>query len=478
MNPAHALNQAQPAPARAGSAALVIGGSLAGLLAGRVLSDYFERITILEKDPIQDRPESRRGQPQTRHGHGLLAHGLDILETLFPGLTDELVADGAIAADMGQAIRWYQYGGYRRQFASGLQGIVCSRPFLEWKTRRRVLGLPNVDIRGGARVERLIPNADGSRVAGLQVRDRMNGSSSQRLDADLIIDASGRGTRTPRWLAHMGFEPPPEEEVRVDLTYVSRIYRRRESDAVQGKLVMLLPTPPDDKRLAFLLPIEHDRWILTAGGWHGHHPALDERALIRFLRDLPASDIFDVLRDAEPLTDIVIHKFPCSRRLRFEKLSRFPNGFLVIGDALASFTPVYAQGMTSAAMQANALDTLLKGRRGLRGLWRPYFREMARLVDRLWQLAVSEDFRFPETQGKKPFATDLINRYVGRVHKATHTDTVVYGQFLRVMNLLAPVSSLMHPRILWRVLGRTRRQESGIDVGTRSDGLYVLKERP
>jgi 2-polyprenyl-6-methoxyphenol hydroxylase-like FAD-dependent oxidoreductase len=321
-------------------------------------------------------------------------------------------------------IRWHQYGGYRQQFSSGLRGIVVSRALLEWKIRRRIMALPNVDIRDGMRVERLIPNSNLSRITGIQVRDSQDNNSKRGLVADFFIDASGRGTRTPRWLVEIGYLPPTKEEVRVDLGYVSRIYRRRQSD----------------------------RRILEIGGWHGQPLPQDDRSLIGFLRDVPAPDIFHVLKDAQPLTDIVVHKFPASRRLRYEQLARFPDGYLVIGDALASFNPVYGQGMTSIAMQAAALDALLKGVNNLSGLWRPYYKEMARVVDPIWQLSVSEDFRFPKTRGKKPFATDLFNWYIGRVHKATHRDTNVYAQFLQVMNLLASPSSLLHPRILLRVM--------------------------
>ena len=152
---------------------------------------------------------------------------------------------------------------------------------------------------------------------------------------------------------------------------------------------MILPSSPDDKRMAFLLPMEEDRWIVTLGGWHGQDMPTHDRSVVRFLRELPAPDIFHVIRDAEPLSDIFVHKFPGSRRKRFERLERFPEGYLVIGDALASFTPIYGQGMTSAAMQAEELDNLLSSSSELTCIWRPYFKSLAALIDKIWQLAVS-----------------------------------------------------------------------------------------
>jgi hypothetical protein len=176
---------------------------------------------------------------------------------------------------------------------------------------------------------------------------------------------------------------------------------------------------------------------------------------MEYVRSLPASDIYDVLSHSEPLSDIVTYKFPASRRLRYDKVTRFPDGLFVIGDAVASFNPIYGQGMSSAAMQVEILNTVLKESASLPG-WRDFFARTAKVIDMPWQLAVGEDFRYPETEGKRPIAIDLINQYVARVHRAVHHDPVVYAQFLQVMHLLAAPTSLMQPRIFFRVMrGKT-----------------------
>jgi 2-polyprenyl-6-methoxyphenol hydroxylase-like FAD-dependent oxidoreductase len=163
--------------------------------------------------------------------------------------------------------------------------------------------------------------------------------------------------------------------------------------------------------------------------------------------------VYDIVSRSEPLSDIYVHKYPASVRRHYEKLERFPDGYLVLGDATCSFNPLYGQGMTSAALQMQELDRLLLKRQGrLKGIARPFFRRSAKLIDIPWQTAVAEDFRFSETRGRKAPGTDVINAYVARVHRATHHDAVVGKAFLQVLNMLAPPASLFAPRILWRVM--------------------------
>ena len=432
--------------------ALVIGASMAGLFAARVLSDHFESVTLIERDPINDFPESRKGQAHTRHIHGLLAQGLSIINKYFPGIEEELAEGGAPVADMGEVLHWYQYGDYRKQFKSGLRSITLSRPYLELHIRRRVMGLRNVQLFSPCSVRELITNEDKTQVMGAYVEKRQSEDQAEMLAADLIVDASGRGSSTPKWLETFGYESPREEEVKIRVGYATRIYQRRPNPSTTLQIHMVSPTAPEGKRGAFIFPIEEDRWIVTAGGASGHYPPTDEEDFLEFLRTLPVTDVFDIISHTEPLTDIIPYRYPLSVRRHYEELKRFPDGYLVIGDAVASFNPIYGQGMTSSAMQAEILDETLKQQRGIGGLWQSFFKRIAKVVDIPWQLAVGEDFRYPETEGKKPPFTDLLNAYIAKVHKATHRDTVVYGQFLRVVNLMAPPLSLMSPGIFWRVM--------------------------
>lgn len=442
--------------------ALVIGSSMAGLLATRVLSDYFAQVTLLERDPVQDRPESRKGQPQTRHLHGLLERGRSIINRLFPGIIQALVDGGAFTGDMGETMRWYHFDGYKVQFTCGLKSVHMSRPFLEWNIRRRVLARPNVTLIPLCRAEQLTTTPDRSRVTGVEVTYYEDGKRVDRIAADLVVDATGRGSASPKWLQAMGYERPAEKKVKVNIGYATRTYRRRPGDLVGAELIMIVGTPPHCNRGAYMFPIEGDRWMLTAAGFRQQRPPADEAGFYEYIRNLPAPDAFNIIRHAEPLSDIVTHNFPSNLRRQYEKLTRFPEGYLVIGDAVGSFNPIYGQGMSSSAMQADLLDQILSQRSHHHGLWQPYFKAIGKLIDIPWQLAVGEDFRYPETEGPKPFATDQVNAYVARVHKATHHDPVVYDQFLKVMNLIAPAASLMHPRIAWRVLDRRRSRTKAV----------------
>jgi 2-polyprenyl-6-methoxyphenol hydroxylase-like FAD-dependent oxidoreductase len=452
--------------------ALVIGGSMAGLLAARVLSDYFDSVTILERDAVNDAPESRKGQPHTRHLHGLLAKGLEVMAHYFPDLLEGLQEQGALVADMGQSIRWYTFGGYRLQAECGLRGALMSRPLLEWQIRQRVRSIANVRLVDQCDVQGPLFSADNRRITGVAVTLRAAGGEARTFAADLVVDASGRGAAAPKWLQANGYDCPEEAAVKVNMGYATRIYRRNPGDLEGAQLIMVTAEGPEDKRSGMVFPIEGDaegdRWICTLGGINGDHPPLDERAFLAFARSLSAPDLYNLVAKLEPLSEIIAYKFPSSLRRHYERLERFPEGFLVMGDAICSFNPVYGQGMTVAAMEAQALDELLAGRlvrreaaqsdrqtlrtKGLDGLALEFFASAAKIVDIPWQMAVGADFRFQGTEGKKERSVDFVNAYVAKVHRATHRDPVVLEAFLKVMNLMQPPASLFHPKVLLRVL--------------------------
>ena len=432
--------------------AIVIGGSIAGLLAARVLADHFARVTLVERDRLPGDVAERRGVPQDRHLHGLQARGQEVLEALFPGLVDELVAGGATTVDTTADARWHQPGGYRARFASGLIGVTLSRPFLEGQIRRRVRALPNVAVLAEAEVTRLVASADRARVTGVVIRRGAAGAPEETLAADLVVDAGGRGARAPAWLEALGYGRPTEERITIGVGYTTRLYRRRPGDLPGARFAVAQPTPPDERRLGALVPIEGERWLVTLGGWLGDHAPADEAGFLAFARSLPAPDIYDVIAGAEPLGEPALHKFPASLRRRYERLRRVPEGYLVLGDALCSFNPIYGQGMTVAALEALELDACLRaGEGGPAGLPRRFYRRAARVIDGPWQLAAGGDFAYPEVAGRKAPGTDLFNRYAARVQRAATRDPEVCRALVAVTNLLAPPAALFGPRVLWRV---------------------------
>lgn len=454
--------------------AIVIGASISGLLTARVLSDHFDQVSIIERDPIHNEPESRKGQAQTRHLHVLLAAGYHIVSRLFPGIQQELLAGGAIEGDQGTAARWYHFGVWKKQFPSGIKNCLMSRPYLEWHIRRRVAALTNVRLLAACEVKKLITTADHTQVIGAQIVHREEDNRQETITADLVVDCAGRGSFATKWLEEWGYARPEESRVKINFAYGTRIYRRQPADLPDAKMVLIAPTAPD-KAGAYMFPIEGDRWILTAGGIHGVEPPTDETGFLEYIRNLPVPDIYNIVSRAEPLSDIVPYKFPFSLRRHYEKLQRFPEGYLVIGDAVASFNPIYGQGMSSAAMQVAELEKLLNQKGYHPNLWQSFFKQAAKVVDIPWQLAVGEDFRWQETEGAKAPGTDLINQYTARLFRMMAEDIVVYEQFMKVMNFLAPPTTLMHPRLLWRALMWREKKSSAVSAQPSSTPLATAK---
>ncbi len=431
--------------------AIVLGGSLAGLLTARVLSKYFERVTIVEKDRVDDGSKSRPGQPQTQHLHCLLAKGLEVMTDYFPDLPQALVENGAVINDFAASMRWYIHGGYRAQFKIGFPAITMSRVLLESLIRERVLALPNIKLLDRTTVKELQSTPTLDRIIGIKVEQYGTENQSTIITADLIIDATGRGSSSPQWLRDLGYEAPAESKVHVNVGYATRIYRRDPQDPRSQTWSLHTSDAPKETRFGGIVPIESNRWIVSICGWHKEQMPTTESNFLQFARSLPSRHIYDIINECEPLSMIVKHNFPFSLRRHYERLKRFPVGYLVIGDALSSFNPTYGQGMTVAGLEVVELDRLLSRNISPVDLARTFFYQMARVIDIPWQLAVSEDFRFPQTVGAKPIGTDFINWYIAGVHRATLDDSVVGEAFLKVMNLMAPPISLFHPRIVWRV---------------------------
>ncbi len=439
-----------PPPGRFhGNHAIVIGASISGLLAARVLSAHFDRVTVFDRDTLPSTIENRRGVPQGHHGHGLLASGLRGLETLFPSIDRDLVLAGAVPGDIVGNLRWFQHGHYKARFQSGLKGVLLSRPLLEGTVRRRVLQLPNVRIVDHSRVMGLLRQDDRDTVHGVRVQQR--GHEPANAVADFVVDAAGRGSRSPEWLEQLGYGKPAVEEVNVGIGYTTRIYRRLPGDLDGDSGVLLGPKPPREKRVGFMLAMEGNRWIVSLGGWLGNHAPTDPAGYLEFARTLARPDIYDVIRRAEPLTHAVTYAFPSNLRRRYERFTKFPGNYLVMGDALCSFNPFYGQGMSVATLEALAMRDCLERAPSVHGLWRPFFKRAGRIIDGPWMVAAGSDFAFEGVTGPMPAGTRIVNWYLDRIHQAASTDRHVCRAFFEAANLLAPATSLFRPSILLRV---------------------------
>ncbi len=432
-----------------GDHAVVLGGSLAGLLAARVLADAYAQVTVIDRDELSEAPMHRRGVPHGRHIHGLLARGQQALEELFPGLTAELIAHGVPAGDLLADARLYFSGHRLRQAHAGLVVLCASRPVLEGHVRARVRALPNVTFLDRCDIVGLAATPDRRRVTGARVLRRADGSAEQVLSADLVVDATGRGSRTPVWLEALGYSRPATEQVRIGLGYSTRTYRL-PPDALGGDLAVLQAATPQHPRAGALQVLEGDRWLLTLAGMLGDHPPTDPDGFLAFARSLQFPDIYRTIRDAEPLDDPVPFRFPASVRHRYERLDRFPDGLLVIGDAVCSFNPIYGQGMSVAALEALTLRGHLE--RGTASQPRRFLRALAHVVDVPWDLAAGGDLVFPGVQGRRTLKVRLINAFIARLHAAAAHDASLASAFVRVAGLVAPPQTLLRPGVVLRVL--------------------------
>jgi 2-polyprenyl-6-methoxyphenol hydroxylase-like FAD-dependent oxidoreductase len=424
-----------------GSHAIVIGAGMGGLLAARMLADHYQCVTILERDVLSLEATPRKGVPHGRHAHGLLARGREALEDLFPGLTDGLIEAGAVPIDTLADSRWFSHGVYLADGTSGLRSILLSRPLLETHVRRRLRALTGVCIQESAVVRKLA--TAGDRVTGVCL------NNGQTINADLVVDASGRHSRSADWLADLGYEKPAEDTIGVRISYTTRILSRRP-DHLGGKAVALTGAEAPLWRFGVALAMEEDRWIVTLGGYFDDQPGQSDNGFLEFARTLAAPEIADLLTVAQPLTPTTHFAFPASRRWRYERLKRFPAGFLVFGDALCSFNPIYGQGMTTAALEGLALGRCLQ--EGEEALAERFFASAAPIIDIPWQIAAGSDLRHPQLADMQTPVGRFMNWYLGKVHRAAAIDPAVGSAFLRVTNLMSPPIQLFTPATMSRVV--------------------------
>jgi 2-polyprenyl-6-methoxyphenol hydroxylase-like FAD-dependent oxidoreductase len=431
-----------------GRHAVVIGASMGGLLAARALADHYERVTVIDRDTLAAEGEPRKGVPQGRHAHGLLARGREVLEQLFPGLSEELVAQSALYGDVAGDVLWFNHGVYLHNVRSGLVGLLVSRPMLEAGVRRRVRRLANLRLHEETNVLQPVFDRAGRRVTGVLIEPRNGTARPEAMAADLIVDTGGRGSRSPAWLEAWGYPRPREESIQVNIGYTTRLYRRRP-EQLGGKNAVIMAACRPDWRIGVALAQEDERWIVTLGGYFDDHPPSDEAGYVEFARSLQRPEVFEIVRDGEALSEPTGYQFSANLRRHYQELKEFPAGYLVFGDALCSFNPIYGQGMTVAGTEALALRECLAA--GERDVAARFFKVASRLIDIPWQIAVGSDLQHPEVQGKRTAQVRFINWYLARLYFAGQQDAVLATRFLEVANLMKQPQALLEPRIALRV---------------------------
>ncbi len=463
---------------RIGERAVVLGASMGGLLAARVLADFYDTVTIVERDELPGDPAVRRGVPQGRHVHVLLARGAQILDEIFPGFLDELVADGAPVWHDGDLSKLHLSFGGHDVLRSGkvakdpkaLAIHMPSRPLLEYLVRRRIQAMSNVTILSGHEVVRLASTLDRRRVTGVRVVSRNDGAERE-LTADLVMDAMGRAAHTPAFLETLGYGRPVEDHIVMHTNYVSQLLRI-PANTLKEMLVDIGPAP-DRPAGMFLSGYENDTWMFTVFGMAGHQPPRDVAGMLSFAEEYCPAHLCAAIRAAEPIGDAAHHHMPSSQWRRYDKMTRLPDGLLVSGDAICSFNPIYGQGMTVAALDAVALRGCLRG--GDIDLPRRYFRASAKSIGVAWQMVASLDLAFPAVAGRRSRWLQVATRLVDWALTASESDPVVAVRFFRVNSLIDAPIRLLHPAFVYRAAVVTLRRRRG--AGQRRQAVLANRAR-
>jgi 2-polyprenyl-6-methoxyphenol hydroxylase-like FAD-dependent oxidoreductase len=447
-----------------GENAVVIGGSLAGLMTARVLADYFESVTVLERDRIESGPSLHKSIPQGNHLHGLLLGGQRVMESLYPNFLGRLDELGSVRCGMGR--EFVLYGPFGRAFTFsgsvreprdfGVDFYQQSRGLLEYCVRQSTLDSRNVYFQDGCTVQGLVYR--GGHVEG--VRYLRDGEPAV-LGAELVLDAGGRGSHAPRWLREFGFESPQETAIGVDLAYASTKFCVPEDcDRTERLIGFDYALAPDCPSSGLLEIIEGDLWHVTLAGRFGTYPPNDEAGFLNFAKSLNTPKLYQLIKDAVRVTDIVSYRYPTAVLRHYEKLRAFPEGFVVLGDAIASFNPVYGQGMSVAALQVRALQQLLADRsleaRGLDGLALSFFPKAADIAGNAWTLAGNLDLAYPHTKGNRPPDLKEQLAYFAAVDALAPQDVEVHRLLIEVGTLCKPLSALSEEPLRSRALAEQR----------------------
>ncbi|MEV8531735.1 pyridine nucleotide-disulfide oxidoreductase [Streptomyces sp. NPDC051211] len=430
---------------------------MAGMLAAAVLAAHADEVLVLDRDELPAGPAPRTGLPQAHHVHLLWSGGVRVIEEIAPGLTRAWLAAGARQVDMPSDLVMLTPHGWVRRGPSLQYQLACSRDLLDAAARAVLLTGPRIGVRTGVHAEGLVGTREA--VRGVRVRALATGEVTE-IEAGLVVDATGRGSRAPEWLSRIGLPRVREECVDPGLVYASRLYRAPEGAAdFPAVSIQADPGRPEPGRMATLLPVEDGRWLVTLAGTRGAEPGRVAAEFEPFARTARHPLVADLIAGAEPLSEVHLNRSCSNRRRFYERLGAWPAGFVVLGDAVAAFNPVYGQGMTVAAQSAAALRAALR-RHGLTGprLGRTVQRDIGRLVRAPWSITTGQDIRFPGATGRPaPLAGRLVHGYVDRLSRTAMSSEEALRALFDVMSLAAPPTRLFHPGTIRTVLAGPAR---------------------
>jgi 2-polyprenyl-6-methoxyphenol hydroxylase-like FAD-dependent oxidoreductase len=437
--------------------AIVIGGSVAGLMAAKVLASHFQKVTILDRDEMPEGAEFRKRVPQGAHVHALMEAGRHIMEKYYPGLFDEITHAGANLVDTGDRIAWFHHGVWKPRYESEIKMLLCTRPFLESSIRRRTQATPNINFLMEADVEDLLFSPDNKLVTGIVYRDKNNGSARREIYADLVVDASGRASLTPTWLSSHGYEAPQEEHIGIDLSYTTCMFEKPKTFQEDWKFLVHYPKTPETWRAGFISCVENNQWLVSLNGYFKDRAPTNIEGFMEFARNLPRTEIFSYINEARPISDIRIHQIPSSCWRHYDALPSFPENLINLGDSVCAFNPIYGQGMTVAAKGVSLLDKLLNefahaSPGNLKGFSNQYRKSLPSVIKLPWFLATVLDLKYPQAKGRRPVGHGFLSWYVGKLFELSSLNVKVYHEFLKVLHLKEGIWTILKPGVSLRVL--------------------------
>lgn len=437
------------------------------MCAARVLADHFDKVTVVDRDSYPAGIEHRVGVPQSHHAHALLSRGLVELEQLFPGFEEEMIARGALKLDPNECFAIRRIWGWAKRRSSGIKSLWASRPLTDAVVRRRLRGSGNVELRERASaVDLRIERADRPKVTGVTV----NGASGpETIEADIVVDASGRGSKAPHWFDTAGLARPKEDLVEAYAGYASRFYRRPPPDRRPKDWwwdgLWIEGSPPDFPRGGVAFPIEDDMWLVTAVGFSKEYPPGDERGFVEFLGALESPIIARAIELCEPIGDVAVNRSTTNRFRHYETWTSELDGFLALGDSVCAFNPVYGQGMSTAAASARALEGAIRDV-GVSpsALPKAHFAAQGKFLTGVWALAAGADFIWPATTGDRPPGSAMMRPYLNLLAESMHCDDRMMRRMARVVHLLDHPSLAASPPVIGAVLLSTlkRRWKDGV----------------
>ncbi|WP_369899936.1 glutamate synthase [Bacillus manliponensis] len=416
--------------------AIVIGGSIAGKLAAKALSDFFKEVVILEAGEQRKEESARKQVPQSNHIHVLLATGAEELEKLFPNIKNELIELGSITSNVTQDIKWYHFGELKHRFKGDINIIQQSRLMLEQHIQYRTEAISNIIIQNGKVVEKLILDNQRIKVCGITVKCLETGIQ-ENMYADLVVDASGFHSKNISWLQEHKINVK-EAKVKIDLSYSTRMFRLKENYCIDGKVIYVTPKLPEIPYGAIIQKLEKNKYFLTYIGYANERLPQNEEGFYDFSKKIALPDILEFLQNAEAISDISMYKVPYQVRKQFEKTKNVPAGFLVIGDAHTRFDPIYGQGMTIAAMEAMELRRCLQQLNKIdKKFTQIFYASIAKIVDIPWEMTTTEIFRHPELRGDLSVKQKIQQWYTKKVYEVAATNEEVYSRLAKVIHLLS-----------------------------------------